>query len=359
MDEKLILDVNVTAIVPSYQPDEKLMQVVIGLSEAGFTDIIVVNDGSDEDKQEYFSKAEATPGCVVLTHPENMGKGVALKTAMAYYAEHKRPDSLGVVTVDGDAQHRVSDVIACCRALGKNPDSLILGVRDFSLSNVPRRSRMGNRITAGVFRLFCGIKVSDTQTGLRAVSEKYIPAMLGVKGDRYEYETNTLLDMKNMGLTPYEVPIETVYIEENQTSHFRTVRDAVRIYALIIKYMSSSMVSSFVDEVMFFLFTTLFGAMLGDFSVFICTAAARVISSSLNFAINRRIFDSKGKMSRTVIKYIITAALTMCLSATIVHILRELINVDAAILQTLLKIVVDVILFFLNFRVQRMWVFKE
>lgn len=359
MKENTILDVNVTAIVPSYQPDEKLLQVVRGLYEAGFTDIIVVNDGSDADKQRYFSQAEAVPGCVVLTHPENMGKGVAIKTAMKYYAEHKPDDSIGVVTVDGDAQHRVSDVISLSCALAENPDSLILGVRDFSLPHVPRRSRMGNRITVGVFRLFCGIRVSDTQTGLRAVSEKYIAAMLEVKGDRYEYETNVLLDMKHMGLTHYEVPIETVYIEENQTSHFRTVRDAVRIYALIIKYMSSSLVSSFVDEVMFFLFTTLFGVALGDFSVFICTAAARVISSSLNFAINRRIFDSRGKMSHTVLKYIITATLTMCLSATIVHILRELINVDAAILQTLLKVVVDVILFFLNFRVQRMWVFKK
>lgn len=359
MKENAILDVNVTAIVPSYQPDDKLLQVVQGLHEAGFTDIIVVNDGSDVDKQKYFTQAEAVPGCVVLTHLENKGKGVAIKTAMRYYAEHRSFESLGVVTLDGDAQHRISDVIACCRALVENPESLILGVRDFSLSHVPRRSRMGNKITLGVFRLFCGIRVSDTQTGLRAISHKYISAMLEVKGDRYEYETNVLLDMKHMGLTPYEVPIETVYIEENQTSHFRTVRDAVRIYALIIKYLSSSLVSSTVDEVMFFLLTALFGVALGDFSVFVCTAAARIVSSSLNFAINRRIFDSKGKMSHTVIKYIITATLTMCLSATIVHILRELIDADAAILQTLLKVIVDVMLFFLNFRVQRMWVFKK
>jgi glycosyltransferase involved in cell wall biosynthesis len=359
MEEKITLDVNVTAIIPSYQPDEKLMQVVRDLSEAGFKDIIVVNDGSDEDRLKYFPKDGSISGCVVINHSENRGKGVAIKTAMAYYAEHKPEDSIGVVTVDGDGQHRAADVIACCRALYHNPDSLILGVRNFSLPNVPKRSRMGNRITAFVFRLFCGIKVSDTQTGLRAVSARYIDDMLKVKGERYEYETNTLLDMKNIGLAPLEVPIETVYIEENQTSHFRTVRDAVRIYALIIKYMSSSMISSFVDEVMFYLFTLLFGAALGNYSVFVCTAAARVISSTLNFIINRRIFDSKGKMSSTVIKYIITATITMCLSATIVHILRELINVDAAILQTLMKVVVDIVLFFLNFRAQRMWVFKE
>ena len=174
---------SVTVVIPSLNPDEKLAGVVRDLIQIGFDDIILVNDGSCTEYTANFPKD--LPECTLLIHEVNRGKGAAMKTAFRYLLERdKRTD--GVITVDGDGQHKASDVLACARAM-QETRGVVLGVRDFDLPDVPPRSRMGNKITSLVFRLFCGIKISDTQTGLRAIPLEYLPAMLEVSGDRYEY----------------------------------------------------------------------------------------------------------------------------------------------------------------------------
>ena len=105
----------VTAVVPSYEPDEKLIQVVDGLLAAGFDDIVVVNDGSHEGHLQPFAEAASRPGVTVLTHEVNRGKGRAMKTAFAWCVEN-RPDIDGVVVVDGDNQHRPKDAMAVAAA---------------------------------------------------------------------------------------------------------------------------------------------------------------------------------------------------------------------------------------------------
>lgn len=137
--------------------------------------------------------------------------------------------------------------LACAQVLCAIPQNLILGVRDFSGPEVPARSRRGNRITSFVFRAFCGIRISDTQTGLRAIPAAYLPRLVEVEGDRFEYETNMLLALKRAQIKWTEVPIRTVYIEENQTSHFRPIVDSFRIYKLILKFILSSCAGSLVD----------------------------------------------------------------------------------------------------------------
>ncbi|MBQ6614681.1 MAG: glycosyltransferase family 2 protein [Clostridia bacterium] len=201
----------VSVIVPSLNPDEKLCNTIKSLLEVGFTDIICVNDGSREDCLKYFPPE--SENITRLTHEVNRGKGAALKTAFSYIVEN-RPDSIGAVTVDGDGQHAAKDVLACVEQMVEDGDKIILGCRDFSLSHVPARSRFGNRLTSGVFRALCGLKISDTQTGLRAFPSAYYKDMLEVSGDRFEYETNMLLEMKARKIPYGEVKIDTVYIEE-------------------------------------------------------------------------------------------------------------------------------------------------
>ena len=204
----------ISVILPSLDPDEKLNAVIDGLLEYGFSDIILVNDGSKPENLHYFTDAaQAHPEIHVLTHEVNRGKGAGLKTAFNYVLEN-RPDCLGVVTVDGDNQHHPEDTRACCEHMLET-DRITLGCRDFSLPHVPPRSRFGNRTTSGVFKLFCGITLSDTQTGLRAFPRDTLELMAQVGGDRFEYETNVLLAMKTNGLPFDEVKIRTVYIEEN------------------------------------------------------------------------------------------------------------------------------------------------
>lgn len=226
---------NVTAVVPSYEPDEKLLQVVDGLLAEGFDDIVVVNDGSHEGHLQPFEAAALLPGVTVLRHEVNRGKGRALKTAFGWCIKN-RPAIDGVVVVDGDNQHRPKDAMAVAEAMCREPDKLWLGVRDFSLDQVPLRSRLGNTITHSFMKLACGVGVTDTQTGLRAVARRHLPLMCSIGGERYEYETQMLLSLKGAGIGVGEVVIDTVYIDENQTSHFNTVKDSWRIYKLIFRH---------------------------------------------------------------------------------------------------------------------------
>ena len=227
---------NVTIIVPSLDPDEKLCMVVDGLLAEGLRDIVLVNDGSHADHLASFEQAAARPGVTVLTHEVNKGKGRALKTAFTWCLEH-RPGIDGVVTVDGDNQHLPRDVRRCAEAMIADPGRLWLGVRDFSLDQVPWRSRFGNNLTRGIMRVACGVDVTDTQTGLRAIPAAALPLMCSVEGERYEYETEMLLSVRKAGIGIGEVVIETVYIDENETSHFHPLKDSWKIYRIIFRHM--------------------------------------------------------------------------------------------------------------------------
>ena len=171
----------VSVIIPSLNPDDKLLRTVEGLAAVGFDDIIVVNDGSDAVHEKPFEELSVKCGVTVLRHEVNRGKGRALKTAFEYCLQN-RQDSCGVVTADGDNQHTPTDILACAKKMIELGEQIILGVRDFSQPDVPWKSRTGNRITSGVFKLACGMKISDTQTGLRAIPQKYLEVMTEVQG---------------------------------------------------------------------------------------------------------------------------------------------------------------------------------
>lgn len=347
---------NVTVVIPSLNPDEKLAGVVRDLLALGFDDIILINDGSGD---EYLSNfPTGIPECALLTHEVNRGKGAAMKTAFRYLLERERKTE-GVITVDGDGQHRASDVLACAQKMITTRE-VILGVRNFDQPDVPARSRMGNKITSTVFRLFCGIKISDTQTGLRAIPYEYLSQMLEVSGDRYEYETNMLLQMSANRIPSGEIPIETVYIEENKTSHFRPVRDSLRIYGLIIKFISSSLIASVVDLGIFFVLSLLMPSTAGTFA---STLIARICSSGVNYTVNKKaVFKSKQSVGKSLVRYYVLAAGIFVLSAAAMSLLTYILGMDDgkyAWIKTLIKFVVDSILFLISFRVQREWVFTD
>ncbi len=349
----------VTVVVPSYQPDEKLECVISGLERSGFDDIIVVDDGSSPENKRFFPDPSEHPAVTLLVHPQNRGKGAALKTAFEYFVNN-RYDRAGVVTADGDAQHRPVDILACAERMIAEDGKLVLGVRDFSLPHVPKRSRRGNRITSAVFRILCGLRISDTQTGLRAIPAKHLPALLTVEGDRYEYETNALLAMRANGILYCEEKIETVYIDENQTSHFRPVRDSIRIYSLILKYLFSSGAATLIDLAAFYLLIRFLAPHLGAWEELICTAIARAVSSLSNFALNRRmVFRSRETVGRTMLRYYMLAIPVMLVSGGSVTLLSALFSASAPWLVTVIKVMVDTVLYFVNFRIQREWVFSS
>ena len=347
----------VCIIIPSYNPDEKLRSVITDLSAVGFSDFIVVDDGSAKETQPFFPVEGEYPGVVLLRHEVNRGKGAALKTAFDYVCANRK-DCIGVITVDGDNQHQAKDVWNCAEAMCRT-NQVILGVRDFSQPDVPRRSRIGNRITSFVFRFACGIRISETQTGLRAIPTQFLPLFLTVSGDRYEYETNMLLEMKTENIPFEEVKITTVYIEQNATSHFHPIRDSIKIYKLILKYIFSSAISAILDVFLFWLFSALFGNWLGNATIPVCTVAARCISAFTNFQINRRVVFGQGDIKSTLWKYTLLACCQVAASSALVWTIAKLFNQNAAIMTTIFKVIVDSVLFFLSFKLQQNWIFKK
>lgn len=345
----------VTAIVPSLNPDEKFLHVVEQLVDAGFSTVLLVDDGSRPENRVWFERAAQYPQCTVLRHNKNLGKGRALKTAMNYFLNLENGD-VGVVTLDGDGQHSIEDVIRCAQALEEHPKDLILGVRDFNGKDVPSRSSFGNKATSFVFRVLCGIPVTDTQTGLRGISSEFARHLLDVSGERFEFETNMLLETRRAEVAIREVTIRTLYLEENKSSHFRPFRDSVSIYRLILKYCSSSLISWAVEYGLFVLFSLLLkNVVAGYISILIATAVGRIVSSVCNFALNRAVvFRSREKLGKTLVRYYILCVIQMFLSFGGVYLLT-LIGCPEAVA----KIPVDIILFCASFRIQRMWVFQK
>lgn len=233
MPEKMNCTKSCVIVLPSLNPNEKFDRVVDGLREAGFRRIMIIDDGSDAEHQIHFDRAEAFPECAVLHHDGNKGKGRALKDGIVEVLK-RFPDAEGVITIDGDGQHLTKDIVACGNRMLEEKTKIILGCRNFDLPGVPARSVAGNKTTSRMFRLY-GIRLSDTQTGLRAIPKRYLSRFTAIEGERFEYETNMLLKMKRRGIPFVEQQIETVYEDENAGSHYNTVKDSWRIFKIMFK----------------------------------------------------------------------------------------------------------------------------
>ena len=345
----------IPVIIPSYEPDEKLLQLLDDLRESGFSNIVVVDDGSGKEYRHFFEQAEKAYGCHVMHHAINMGKGRALKTAFDFVLQGF-PDSVGCITADSDGQHTPECILSCAKALMDHPDSLIMGCRCFDKENVPARSEFGNKCTRIVMKFLAGVSVSDTQTGLRGIPRSFMKELLALKGERFEFETNMLMETKKSKIPIVEVPIQTIYIEENRTSHFNPVKDSVRIYMLFGKFLFSSLSSSVVDLVLFSVFCYLLkDRQWGSITyIMASTVFARVLSAVYNYAINYKVvFESKNSVGSTVVRYFFLAAAQMCCSALLVNFLYPLFGGA----EVLVKIPVDVFLFFISFVIQREFVY--
>lgn len=353
----------ISVVLPSLDPDEKLHLVIDGLLEYGFSHIILVNDGSKPENLHYFEEeAAAHPDVITLLHHAvNKGKGAALKNAFNWFLSN-RPDAVGVVTVDGDNQHHPEDTRACALHMMET-GKLTLGCRDFNQADVPARSSFGNKTTSIIFKIFVGMTISDTQTGLRAIPRDDLEIIAGVHGDRFEYETNMLLAMKEQGIPFDEVKIRTVYIEENKSSHFHPIRDSWRIYKLILRhffrYTLSSIASFFVDSGMVYLLTVILplaDPMLG----YCATAGARIVSSMLNFFMNKKlVFKSQVSTAKSMVRYYALAIPQLLVQSLLNQGLYTLLGIteNQPGLRTLIHILVMTVLFIVSFTVQQRWVF--
>ncbi len=356
---------NLSIVIPTLDPSEKILSVVKDLKDTGFDRIIIVNDGSRPEKTPIFEALEKELSCTVLTHEVNRGKGRALKTAMSYFIENPEGHA-GIITLDDDGQHTLKDTVRVGEALIANPDDLILGVRDFDAPNVPPKSKFGNKLTKSVMKALCRVSVSDTQTGLRAIPLSAMEGFIATEGERFEYETNMLLDTRSLGIKITEVVIDTVYIEDNKGTHFHPIRDSIKIYKQIFKYAASHMqfISFFissglafvVDNALFFLIALFLPAAIKTYALF----PARAASSLLNYFTNQKIvFNSTDNPKRSIVKYYILCVCQAFVGHLILSILKGVIVTDSVPLLTLIKLLVEFAIFPISFIIQRKWVFPK
>lgn len=285
-------------IIPAYKPDHTLTVITEKLWAYGYR-IIVVDDGSGEEYRQIFDQAEEIS--LVLRHAENRGKGAAIKTALSYIKQRIPPQDpeaamgpehreiwenewIGVMDCDG--QHLPEDMKKLLQYAGTRRKTLVLGVRTVG-KEMPLKSRAGNQITRMVYQLVSGIKIFDTQTGLRAFDWELIEPLLSVKGERYEYEMNVLMACAKAKIPMEEVQIRTIYRDkDNSHSHFRAFGDSVRIYKEILKFTLSSL-SSFLLDYMLFSLLLLFLPHTA-IAILLANIAARIVSSFYNYTVNCR-----------------------------------------------------------------------
>lgn len=333
------------ALIPAYEPDEILVELVEKLMASGFQNV-VVDDGSGPLYSHIFDSVQQF--ATVLRHPQNCGKGRALKIGFTYIKEHFGSNCV-VVTVDADGQHRVEDANMLCDIAFKHPDTLVIGGRRFT-GKIPLRSQIGNTMTRFVYYLSTGLKIYDTQTGLRAFHASMLERLIDIPGEGYEYEMNVLLDFAKNHIPIREEPIETIYIDNNSASHFNVIKDSYRIYKEILKFSASSFIAFLVDYVMYSLFLMMTG------NIRTSNICARIFSSCINYNLNRKyVFESDTGFIKSLCSYFLLAAFIL-IGNTIV--LEYLVN-NLGVNQMIAKLMTEMAFFIVNWMIQKYVIFRK
>lgn len=329
-----------TVVIPAYEPDKKTETLVQAL--IGRIPVLVVDDGSGGAYSGIFQAIEDM-GAVVLHHTQNLGKGAALKTAFEYL--QKSGTNAHAVTADADGQHSVEDILMIASALGQYADTVILGGRD--VSQMPLQSRFGNTITRSIFRLLTGLSISDTQTGLRGIPANLIGKMMTVAGERYEYEMNMLLALKKWDISFVELPIQTIYLDGNRSSHFHPLSDGVRVFVQLFRYTFISLICALLDYGLYCLLIKMF---LPAWSY----AIARICSACLNYQLNRRMVFQAEPSARSAIAYALLAGFSVGVGALGTGLLSSL-----SLNSVFAKLILDTLLFAVNYLAQKKIVFNH
>ncbi len=345
------------ALIPAYEPDEALLKLLPQVQAAGF-EIIIIDDGSGAEYAPLFEKAKSY--AVILTHEINCGKGSALKTGFSYiYLHYKKPCT--IVTIDADGQHDINDALAICAIAEAHPDTLVLGSRKLN-GRVPVRSQFGNALTRMVYHLATGLKVQDTQTGLRAFSLEHLPLLMDIPGERYEYEMNVLLEYARKKIPIQEHEIETIYINNNASSHFHILRDSFRVYKNILKFSISSFIAFIVDYCLYgilLFITAIFGPSLGISAtkgIAVSNICARLVSACVNFTINRKfVFQSDSGIIRAALKYFLLASIILFGNTMLLEFFVSICSIPGM----LAKILTELVFFVISWTVQNYIIFRK
>jgi putative flippase GtrA len=337
------------ALIPAYMPTLAVIDIASNLIRSGvFQALVVINDGSGQECSAIFRELQGIAGLELITHHVNLGKGAALKTGFNHIA-CKYPESVGFVTLDADGQHLVEDVIKVAAKLMDEPNKLILGSREFQ-RDIPLRSRFGNLITRGVMRVVGGLRLRDTQTGLRGIPRAFIAPLLRLKTMGYDFELDMLLSAKQHHFDIIEVSIQTVYIDENRSSHFNPFADSLKIYLVFLRFNLSSLLSIVIDYSIFSFVFTMAGNVLASQFV------ARFCAGMVNYFVNRNfVFKSDRRHKTAMAMYFTTLVFMGIISYGLIQLLHTTLGINIYIS----KLLSEGLLFIASFSLQREFVFTR
>lgn len=229
-------------LIPAFNPDDLLLRIVEELWRKDPPAVVIVDDGSMPAAADLFKSLRDAGTVTVLSHAVNRGKGEAIKSGLSHiYSTY--PRLTGTVVMDADGQHSVADCLRVGEALENNCEALIIGSRKFS-GEVPFRSRFGNTMIRGLINRAAGLDLSDTQSGLRGIPHGMVPALLEIGSSRYEFELDMILSLAQRDVNIIEVPIQTIYLDGNRSSHFRPLSDSFRILVRLGSHFSGSALSA-------------------------------------------------------------------------------------------------------------------
>ncbi|MBF7092697.1 DUF2062 domain-containing protein [Flavobacterium sp. ALJ2] len=221
--EEQLTQTNFCVIVPTYN-NNKTLEKVLNSVLTYTNNIIVVNDGSTDKTGEIL---EDFPDLVQIHHPQNQGKGIALQNgfykAIALNYEY-------AITIDSDGQHFASDIPSFINFIQNEPNTLLIGSRNMTQENVPKKSSFGNKFSNFWFWFETGIRLEDTQSGFRLYPLQLIPEKHYTT--KFEFEIEVIVRSAWKGISVKNIPVKVLYDPLERVSHFRPFRDFTRISVL-------------------------------------------------------------------------------------------------------------------------------
>jgi glycosyltransferase involved in cell wall biosynthesis len=215
----------VVAVIAALNEGRHIREVVLG-TRPHVDAIVVVDDGSTDDTA---AAAEAA-GAEVVRHPGNRGKGVAVRSGLDAV---RGRGFTHVLLMDGDLQHRPSDVPRLVAAAGAGDADVIVGARSFDRAQMPASRYWSNVIGSWALGGLVGVPIRDTQSGFRLIRLAALER-LALTSTGYEIETEMLIRLARQGSTVREVPVALAY--EGAPSKLRPVRDTTRTCLLALYY---------------------------------------------------------------------------------------------------------------------------
>lgn len=221
--QELLSSIHFCVIVPTYNNQKTLKKVLDSILDFT-TNIIIVNDGSTDSTSEILkSYSQVTQ----IHHPKNLGKGRALRNGFRKALE------LGfeyAITIDSDGQHFAADIPVFLKAIQDEPNALLIGSRNMTQENVPKKSSFGNKFSNFWFKFETGIKLDDTQSGFRLYPLRLLPKRFFT--NKFEFEIEVIVRAAWKGIVVKNIPIQVLYDPAERVSHFRPFQDFTRISIL-------------------------------------------------------------------------------------------------------------------------------